>query len=214
MPALSTPIHIAMCDDHHVMRSGLSGLLEQLGDLKVVTQAGSCEELISKLAKVEVFPDVLIMDINMHGRNGWETLLEVRAQWPDARVLFLSFLKIDDVAANLLKYKANGFLSKDCNPDELVAAITRIHQDGSYLPRQVTRLMKDTQGIGRRKLSPNELRFLSFCADDLTYAEIADKMHVSPRTVDSYRSSLFEKLNVRTKGGLIVYAIRNGIISI
>ena len=118
----------------------------------------------------------------------------------------------------MLRKGANGYVLKDADPEELRIAITRVHKDGFYHSEIVTgrmlNILHDPEGKMNIEINDKELQFLGYCCTELTYKEIADKMFLSPRTIDGYRENLFKKLNITTRTGLAMYAIKAGVVSI
>jgi len=206
-------ITIGLCDDHHLVRKSMAVLLSSLGTFSIVVNSGSGDEFIQALSALPVLPDILVVDIQMRPRSGWDTLSELKERWPEVRVLMLSWLDAGNIAANLIAYGADGFCSKSSEPEELIAALQAMYEKGTYFPRDIQLQMRQHYRANMKPISPRERIFLTLCVEDKNLAEIADKMNVSPRTVDNYRDSLFGKLQVRTRAGLIMFAIKSGMIS-
>jgi len=205
-------IKVALVDDHVLLRSGLRGLVESFDKCTVLFEADNGKDFISKLKK-NLLPDIILMDINMPEMNGYETTLWLKNNYPDIKVLALSMYDNENAIIKMLRAGVKGYILKDCEPSELKYAINSIIQTGFYYTETVTGKLisivskQDTE----TKLSERELEFLKFACSELTYKEIADKMNKGIRTVDGYRDSLFEKLNVKTRVGLVLYAIKNDI---
>ena len=205
-------IKVALVDDHVLLRSGLRGLVESFDKCTVLFEADNGKDFISKLKK-NLLPDIILMDINMPEMNGYETTLWLKNNYPDIKVLALSMYDNENAIIKMLRAGVKGYILKDCEPSELKYAINSIIQTGFYYTETVTGKLisivskQDTE----TKLSERELEFLKFACSELTYKEIADKMNKGIRTIDGYRDSLFEKLNVKTRVGLVLYAIKNDI---
>ena len=211
-------INIALADDHAILRKGVAEILSKFEDLSVMMEAGNGKELITKLKAAATLPDVCIVDINMPEMNGYDTALEIKKNWPDIKILALSMYDTELNVIKMLRSGANGYVLKDSDPEDLRIAITKVHKDGFYHSELVTgrmlNILHDPDGRMNIELNDRELAFLGFCCTELTYKEIADQMFLSPRTIDGYRENLFKKLNITTRTGLAMYAIKAGVVSV
>jgi two-component system invasion response regulator UvrY len=208
-----------MVDDHVLVRMAIAGFINSFPDCKVTLQADSGKHLMDILNPTNL-PDIILLDINMKDINGYDTAQWVRANYPELRIVILSMHDADLAMFRLLRYGVCAFLNKEIHPDELHDAIRAVMTSGLYLGPtngKVVRLFKagltNTPLIQRFGLTENELRFLEWASTDMTYKEIAMKMKISPRTVDNYRDSLFQKLDVNTRIGLALIAVRCGLLS-
>lgn len=206
--------NIALVDDHVLMRKGLASLIQDL-EHQVVFEADNGKEFLDKL-KTATLPDLVLMDINMPQMDGYETALEIKENYPDVKVLALSMYDDELAIIKMLRNGARGYVLKDCEPKELKAAINAVLEKGFYYSELVSgylvRTINNPDEISR--LSAREIDFLKLSCTEMTYKEIADKMCVSPRTVDGYRDELFRKLNTKSRVGLVVFAIKNGIVKV
>lgn len=209
-------IHIALADDHAMLRKGVAEMLSKFENMKVVAEAGNGKELMVQLEKVRPMPDVCIIDINMPEMNGYETASAIKKEYPHIRILALSMYDTELNIIKMLRNGANGYLLKDADPEELRHAINAVHTNGFYYSDIVTgrmlNILHDPDGKTNVDLNAKELQFLKFCSTELTYKEIADEMNLSARTIDGYREALFRKLNITTRTGLAMYAIKAGIV--
>ena len=212
---------IILVDDHTLLRNGLAGLLTNLGHT-VLYESDNGKEFISKLDKNNL-PDLVLMDINMPEMDGYETSQWLSNNHPDINVLALSMYDNESSIIRMLTCGAKGYILKDSEPAELKTAIDDILSKGYYYSDLVSGKLihaihsDNNPGNGINKpglLNTRETDFLKYTCTELTYKEIADKMFVSPRTIDGYRDALFEKLNVKTRVGLAIYAIKNGLVDI
>lgn len=210
---------IALVDDHVLLRNGLANLLRDL-DYTISFEAGNGEQMIGHLS-ANPLPQVVLMDINMPVMDGLAATQWLKQHHPDIKVLALSMLDDEGIIIKMIKNGAKGYVLKDCEPDELQTAIQNVLNKGFYHSELVSSklihaLSKEDSdsGAGQPKLQLNEkeLEFLKWVCTDLSYKEIADKMHVSPRTVDGYRDALHEKLEVKSRVGMAIFAIKNGIV--
>lgn len=212
---------IALTDDHSLLRNGLAELVKSLGHT-VLFEADHGKDFIAKLSAKNL-PELVLMDINMPEMDGYETTQWLKQNHPDVKVLALSMYDNETAIIRMLKCGAKGYILKDSEPIELKAAIDAIMNKGFYYSDLVSgKLMHainklDDDGNGLKSLVPlneRETDFLKHSCSELTYKEIADKMFVSPRTIDGYRDALFEKLQLKTRVGLVMYAIKNGIVNV
>ena len=212
---------IAIADDHTLLRIGLAQLVESLGNT-VLFEADNGKELLQKLDRKNL-PDVILMDINMPEMDGFQTTQWLKQNHPEVKVLALSMYDNENSIIRMLKCGAKGYILKDSEPAELKAAIEAVMSKGFYysdlvsgkLIHAINKLDDDDNGLKSLiQLNDRETDFLKYACTEMTYKEIADKMFVSPRTIDGYRDALFEKLHVKTRVGLVMYAIKNGVVNI
>ena len=212
-------ITVALVDDHVMLRNGLAILLAGIG-FDVLFEANNGEEFAGYI-KAGRIPQVILMDINMPVKDGFETTLWIKQNFPEIKVLALTMVDDDNAVIRMLKNGAIGYLLKESGPVELKAAIHAAAEKGFYYSEMVTgRLVHSIRGGDEGNnnssltlhLTGKEIEFLKLACSELTYKEIADKMNVSPRTIDSYRDHLFEKLELKTRTGLALYAIKSGIV--
>lgn len=214
-------IKIALVDDHVMLRNGLATLIRGIG-FDICFEANNGEECI-RCMKAGQIPQVVLMDINMPLKDGFETTLWITRNFPDIKVLALTMVDDENAVIRMLKNGAIGYLLKESGPDELKTAIYAAAEKGFYYSEMVTgRLVHSVRGgdeVSKTSqqvlhLTDKEIEFLKLACSELTYKEIADKMQVSPRTVDTYRDHLFEKLGLKTRTGLVIYSIKNGIVKV
>ena len=208
-------INVALADDHAILRKGLAEILSKFDNISVSMQAANGKELIEKLKAAAELPDVCILDINMPEMNGYETAAEIKKTWPGIKILALSMYDTELNIIKMLRNGANGYMLKDSDPEDLRVAISKVYTDGFYHSDIVTgrmlNILHDPAGHMALDLNEKELHFLKLCCTELTYKEIADKMFLSPRTIDGYREALFGKLKITSRTGLVMYAIKAGI---
>jgi DNA-binding NarL/FixJ family response regulator len=213
---------VALVDDHELLRSGLASMINSFDGFKVLMEAGNGKEFIEAL-KSHKAPSIVLLDINMPHMDGFETAEWIKANLPDTRVLVLSMLENDIAIIRMLKNGARGYLLKDSKPKVFKQALENIRDTGYFINELVSdKLMhyisnEDSylgEGSPLNNLTENETIFLQWICSDKTYKEIAEEMHISPRTVDTYRDNLFKKLDIKTRVGLAIFAIKHGIVSI
>ncbi|MBO0950986.1 response regulator transcription factor [Fibrella forsythiae] len=209
---------VAIVDDHHLLAQALAGLVNRFDAYQVIFCAENGHDLLQQIPEKGV-PDIILLDVNMPGMNGSETAGVIRDYYPSAQVLALSMFDDEQNVVTMMQNGARGYLLKGSRPDELLLALNEVRDRGSYNTTFVTeRLLsrlnnpvaitkpKPTHGLNDR-----ELTFVKHACSELTYVEIADRMCVSPRTVDGYREAVFEKLGVKSRQGLVMEAIRRGL---
>ena len=210
---------IVLTDDHILLRNGLATLVKSLGHT-VLFEADNGKDFIDKLS-VSNLPDIVLMDINMPDMDGYDTTLWLKRNHPEVKVLALSMYNNESFIIRMLKCGAQGYILKDSRPPQLAAAIDALMKDGFHYSELLNgKLIHAINKMGEQysnlaslvQLNDRETDFLKYACTELAYKEIAEKMNVSPRTVDTYRDILFEKLHVKTRVGLVMYAIKNGIM--
>ena len=222
------PVKIALVDDHHLLRAGLAELINGFAGYRVTLEAGNGRELTERLDPANL-PDVALLDINMPHMDGFATAEWLRANHPSVKVLALSMDDHESSIIRILRAGACGYVLKDAETSEFRTALDMLVARGFYYSDLVTGAMmanlngtvpggKGPNGHGgdQNGLSAREIDFLKLCCShlELTYKEIADKMCLSVRTIDGYREDLFRKLGVRSKSGLVLYAIRAGLVKL
>ena len=212
---MDNKIKVVLVDDHILLRNGLRGLIDSFNNCTVLYEANNGKDFINKL-KAEQIPDIVLMDINMPEMDGYETTLWVKNNHPDIKVLALSMYDNENAIIRMLRAGVKGYILKDCDPSELEYAINSIMASGFYYTENVTGKLVSivSKKDNDDELNEREITFLKLVCSELTYKEIADKMYKGVRTIDGYRDALFEKLNVKTRIGLVLYAIKNGIVSL
>jgi two-component system, NarL family, invasion response regulator UvrY len=213
---------IALADDHTVMRNGLATLLKSL-DYAILFEADNGQDFINKINMGQV-PDVALLDINMPKMDGYDTAAWLKQNFPDVKVLALSMYNDEAAIIRMLKNGARGYVLKDSDISDVRLAIESVMIKGYYHSDLVTgKLIHSINHFDAPahssikellKLNDKEIEFLKWACTEMSYKEIAAKMFLSPRTVEGYRDALFEKLDVRTRVGLVLFAIKNNIVNI
>lgn len=215
---MTEKINIALVDDHALFRRGIANLLLELPDIHIEFDVSNGKELQQALAAHSDI-DVILMDINMPVMDGYHATKWVKTEYPQVHILALSMFDEDAAVIDMLKAGAGGYVLKESEPAELYRAITEIKARGVYLNERVSgKMLRSFQSptgvaIETFHLTSREEEFIRLCVSELTYKEIADIMGVASRTVDNYRESLFEKLEIKSRVGLVLFAIRNKMVS-
>ncbi len=214
--------HIAIVDDNTMFRKGLVALINLFPGFAVLFDAGGGAECMRQLEEVGE-PDILLMDIAMPQMDGYKATAWVRDHFPGIKVLALSTMDGEDAIIRMIKSGARGYVLKDSDPSELKKAFSEVLSLGYYYNDVVSRKIIQTVHLLANhneptssliRLSDREISFLQLVCSEKTYAEIAKEMFVSERTVDGYRDSLFRKLSISSRVGLVLYALRNGIVQL
>lgn len=216
----SPPFNIMLADDHVLLRNALGRFLENDDCFRVTDVLSDGQELMEKIREGRK-PDVVLLDLNMPRMDGFETSKWLSRNHPDIKILVLTMYDSETALIRLLQDGVRGFLKKDAHPNELKHALVTVAEDGYYYTGNTHgklsawfRKSKDSRGsLDKNLLSEREIDFLKLASTDMTYKEIAMKMNVSTRNVDNYRDLLFEKLDVKSRVGLAVFAVRSGIVS-
>jgi DNA-binding NarL/FixJ family response regulator len=209
-------IQIAIVDDHTLFRQGIGSLLSEYREIEILFDAANGVELKEKLPK-HALTQVILMDITMPLMNGYETTAWVKQNYPDVKVLALSMFEEDEPIIKMLKSGAGGYILKESKASDLVYAVKTIASHGYFLNSLVSgKLLRSIQDDTLVKepayeLTANETKFLEHCCSELTYKEIADKMFLSPHTIDNYREALFQKFEIKSRTGLVLFALKNNI---
>ncbi len=205
---------IAIVDDHALFREGIAGLLTTYPDLDVIFTARNDLEMMGCLEKGLV-PDIMLLDINMPEADGYLLAKWLNRKYPEVKVIALSMLEDEHSVIRMIQNGAVGFICKGCSPDELHEAIQSVNENGYYhnelLPAKLRKSVQ--QGVlSAPILSPKELEFIRYCCTSDGYELIASKMEISVNTLDKHRASVFNKLDLNSRSGLVIYAVKNGLV--
>lgn len=208
-------LNVLIADDHAILREGLRGILAATDDLKVIGEAGNHGEIMKLLRSQRC--DVLLLDIAMPGKNGIDTLKQVKAEWPTLPVLMLSMYPEDQYAVRALKAGASGYLTKASAPDQLVDAIRQATRGRKYITPELAQSLADsvhTPSFAKphEELSDREFQTLRLIASGKMLAQIADSLSISPKTVSVYRARLLAKLRLTNNAELTRYALEHQLL--
>lgn len=210
-------IQVALVDDHKLFRSGLASLINNFPGYKVIIEAGNGRDLIEKINS-KVKPDLVLLDVNMPEMDGFATIKWLQQNYPEINVIIISMFEGEENVLALIRSGAKGYLMKDAEPQEFKQALDTVANSQIYYPSFVTRyLINSLQppvAYNNIKLNDREREFLKLAGTEFTYKEMADRMNVSVRTIDGYRDQLFQKLNVKSRVGLVLYAIKNKLVEL
>ncbi|UCA59073.1 MULTISPECIES: response regulator transcription factor [Chryseobacterium] len=205
---------IVIVDDHILIAKALEGIIGNFSEFEVIYVCESGKDLIQKFEEGNTIPDIILMDVSMPIMDGFETAAWVTKNHPDIKIMALSMQGDDNSVIKMIKNGAKGYLLKNTHPKDLEIALTRLNTDGFFYPEWASKIifsnLNKTDIETTIKISDREKEFLKYTVTELSYKEIADRMCCSPRTVESYRDQLCEKLDLKTRVGLAVFAIKNG----
>lgn len=213
-------INVVLADDHTIIRDGLRALLEANPQIKVVGDAGTGRQVVDLVKELQ--PDIVIMDISMPEQNGIDATRQILAASPQVRVIILSMLGTADHVFHALQAGVRGFLLKESAGREVMEAVQSVYAGDMYFSRPITftlvndymQARVDSQSAPLESLSIRENEILCLVVEGKTSAEIGKSLNLSPKTVESYRSRMMQKLGVSDMSELIKFAIRNGLISV
>lgn len=212
-------IKVGIADDHKIFRKGVILSLRQYTNITFVFEAENGEELLKELETTQ--PDVVLMDLRMPGKDGIETTKEVSKRFPDVKVLILTMFEDERFVSHLMENGANGYLLKNADPAEIKKAIMEVMARGYYLNNFVNRVLlkkssNKTKAIPSLNseivMSDKEKEVVRLLCMEYTAAEIAQKMEISPRTVESIKDRLMERFGLKNTAGLVFFAVKNNMI--
>ncbi|SDL08094.1 DNA-binding response regulator, NarL/FixJ family, contains REC and HTH domains [Catalinimonas alkaloidigena] len=216
------PVRLAIADDHQIFRQGLLACLRECDAIDVLIEAVNGRDLLDKMQATPV--DVVLMDIKMPMMDGMKATEALRQKYTDTQVLALSMFDDDQYILNMMRAGAAGYLLKNAAPDEIIEAVTTVQHKGYYFNDRVSvalikklvnpQALPDPPPAAQVDLNERELEVLTLICQEYTSAEIADQLCLSTRTVEGYRTRLFEKIGAKNTVGLVMYAIRNGLIHV
>ena len=210
---------VVIADDHTLLRNALAKMINSFQDYSVLFEADNGKDLRNKIREFGI-PDVVLLDVNMPEMNGFETTEWLYKNYPQIKVMALSMLSDEKSIIKMFRLGAKGYLLKNTDPEEFKTALDSIIDKNVYLSdyisgKLVSGLHHDSDKEAKDvQLNEKEKEFLRWACSELSYKDIAEKMYLSPRTIDDYRQSLFTKLNVHSRVGLVMYAVKNGIVDI
>jgi two-component system, NarL family, invasion response regulator UvrY len=214
-------INIVMVDDHVLLRRALAGLINSFEGCRVLYEKNNGAELVKEIAARPI-PDVVLLDLNMPEMDGYATAIWLKEHYPDVHVLMLTMYDSELTLIRLLQAGVKGFLKKDIDPSELKFALHAVVQSGYYYSTKTAGKLanlfrnnpREHMKLQNALLTDQEVEFLKLACSDMTYKEVAQQMSLSPRSVDGLRDQLFLKLDVKSRVGLAMVALRNGVMNV
>ena len=211
----TNPVKVLIADDHDIVRQGIKTIISDVSDIVVAGEAESGDEVLKKFKQLKV--DVVIMDYDMPGRNGLDTLIELKTISPQLPVIILSMFPEDHYGVRFLKAGASGYLGKSNVTQQLVEAIRRVVGGHKYISpnladKLVSELNKDSERPLHENLTDREFQVFHLIAAGKRLKAIAEELHLSINTISTYRSRILEKMEMKSNSDLIHYAIKNSLI--
>jgi DNA-binding NarL/FixJ family response regulator len=212
-------IKVAIADDHKIFRKGVILSLRPFTNIKFVLEAENGEELLNGIAEAE--PEVVLMDLRMPHKDGIETTKVLSKQYPHIHVIVLSMYEDDRFVSHMMENGANGYLLKNAEPQEIRRAIMDVHEKGYYLNNFVNRILLKKSHSKQKvipslnneiTLSDKERDVLKYICMEFTAQEIAQKMEISPRTVEAIKDRLMERFGSKNTAGLVFFAVKNNLV--
>jgi DNA-binding NarL/FixJ family response regulator len=214
-------INLAIADDHKIFRNGLKATLEDCAEFDLVLEASNGKQLIGLLTSTT--PDVILMDIKMPEMDGIQTTSYVKQHYPQIKILALSMFNEDKYIVDMMKAGASGYLLKNAEPEEIIEAISTVYDKDYYFNEHLSLTLIKQLNVPAKNISPSqhladfndrEIEVLKLVCQECSNQEIADKMFLSVRTVEGYRARLFEKTKSKNLVGLVIFAIKAGVINV
>lgn len=210
-------IKIMIVDDHEVVRRGLAMVLNLEADFEVIEQAQNSQEALIKIEEVQ--PDIIILDMIMPGMSGRDAAIQIKADYPQIKIMMLSGADLDDEVFKTLDIGVDGYVLKDVSPDELNRAIRMVAQGQTYIHADVTRALlirnrSPKENTPDANLTPREAEVLQYLATSATYHEIGKQLSISEETVRSHAKGILAKLGQSNRTMAVVTAVRLGLIDL
>lgn len=214
-------MNICIIDDHSLFREAFKSMLSKFTDLSIVADFGSAHHFLDWLDGAQIMPDILLLDLELPGMNGIELMEQLRDSHPDIKVIIVSMHVRTSLVSGLVDQGVHGYVSKNSEPAEIRSAITSVYEFGYYFGKDVLDALHRS-GFGERKRSKDETygfniterekQVLQMICLELSSSEIAERLHLSSRTVEGHRNNLLQKSGVKNMAGLVLFAVRNGFV--
>jgi DNA-binding NarL/FixJ family response regulator len=208
-------IQILIADDHPIVRAGFKQVLSETPDMVVADEAGNGLEVLNLVRKKDY--DIVLLDISMPGRNGLEILKDLKEEFSRLPVLILSIYPEEQYAIRALRAGASGYLTKASAPDELISAIRKVSEGGRYISSSLAEKLANYLYIDLTKppheaLSDREYQVMLLIASGRTVSERAEELHLSVKTISTYRAHILEKMKMKNNADITVYAVQNKLL--
>ena len=206
---------IIIVDDHTLFAQSLQVLINSFQEFEVLAVFKNGQELVDYFKANQKQPDIVLLDIRMPGMSGTETMEWLRDHYPNQKVLALTMEHEEAVIIKMIKSGCRGYLLKDIEPEEFLFALDCVWNSGYYMNEETSNALECSSEIKKfGNLSSREMEFISLACSELTYKEVAGKMNLSPKTIDGYRESLFHKLDLKSRVGLVLFAVKNKLVEV
>lgn len=212
-------IDIVITDDHKLFRKGIASLLEDFDFIENIYEAGNGVELLNLLEEKEPLPDLVLLDLQMPEMDGAEAARKIREKYSDLKIIILTMQDDAQIILYMIQLGVNGYLMKNAEPDELEKALRDVIRKDMYFPEGISKLVygslnKKKSSLKVDDLTEREIKVLKLICKEYTANEIADELHLSPRTVEGYRTKLLDKTGAKNLAGLVVFAFKNELVKI
>jgi len=213
-------IKVVIADDHTILRQGIKALLDNQAGIEVIGEAKDGREALTLIERL--LPDVILMDIAMPGLNGLEATRRIKKKFPGIKVLVLTMYTNEEYVFQILQAGANGYLVKETAFQDLISAIKAVHRDEAFMSPSIskkvinryTQRVREANATTGDMLTTREREILQLIAEGSSSKKIAEALFISPKTVETHRTHIMDKLNIHNRTDLIKYAIRTGIVDI
>lgn len=204
---------VVIVEDYVLLSQALASLVNSFDDFEVLYNCNSGKELLKRLKKSPVRPDIVLMDTHNSECDRIETTEILNSNWPSISVVALSVENKDETVLKMIEAGAKGYILKQVSKTTLEKALLEVMEFGYFHNRSLSRILMNSITNPKKKISLKDIekKFIQYSCTEMTYKEIADKMCKSPKTIDGYRNRLFEKLNLKNRTGLVIYAIKNNL---
>ena len=205
---------ILVVDDHVLFSQSLKGLINSLQDFEVIDVLKNGQELVTYFESNKIKPDIVLLDIRMPVMDGIETMNWLKEKHPGQKVLALTMEHEEETILKMLQLGCRGYLLKDIDPDEFRYAMESVLESGYYYNNEISEVINNSEEKGNEQFTRREMEFLNLVCSERTYKEIAGEMNLSPKTIDGYREQLFAKLKAKSRTGVVLYALKNKVVSL
>ncbi|MFO7720881.1 MAG: response regulator transcription factor [Gillisia sp.] len=204
---------IAIVDDHNLFAQSLKGLVNSFQEYEVLSVFKNGQELVDYFFANKKHPDIVLLDIRMPVLNGIETMEWLKSTYPSQKVLALTMEHEEEIIIKMIKAGCRGYLLKDIEPEEFFFALNCVSTSGYYLNEDFSAALKCSDEKTFKNFSSREIEFINLACSERTYKQVADEMNLSPKTIDGYREALFQRLELKSRVGLVLFAIKNKMVS-
>lgn len=203
---------IVIVDDHTLFAQSLQGLVNSFQEYEVIKVLKNGQELLDYFDANNKRPDILLLDIRMPIMDGMATMAWLKENFPNQKTLALTMEHSEETIIKMVRLGCRGYLLKDIDPKEFLYALQSVSTSGYYFSKDIEEVIAHPNNKKFGDLSKREMEFLNYACSDKTYKEVADEMNLSPKTIDGYRESLFSKLQVKSRVGMVLFAVKNEIV--
>ncbi|MAN59641.1 MAG: DNA-binding response regulator [Flavobacteriaceae bacterium] len=206
---------VVVVDDHNLLSEAIGSLVDDFEHFALAYVCRNGKELLTELTRRGKTPDIVLMDVNMPIMNGIEATEHLKEHYPEIKVLALSIEEEEEIILKMLRAGARGYLMKDTKKEILEEALEQLMDKGYYHTNTIAKILVGslTKQPFDIEFTDRELEFIEYACTEMTYREIAEKMFLSPKTIEGYRDSIYEKIGIKNRIGLVLYAIRNNLFT-